>query len=90
MPVPAGPVKSLTLPAKIVVIKWVDIVTDLVWNGGEDAKPLELPVFETVGFLFSKDEEKITICDSVPGIGNRCAFPLGCVLEIKEIGTLEK
>ena len=68
---------------KPVVIKWVDIVSELVWN--EKVKPLQLPIFNSIGFLVSIDEEKVIICDTDPGTGNRCGFPLGCVIEIMEL-----
>jgi hypothetical protein len=74
---------------KIVKVKWQDIIGDMVWND-ENPEPLEIPVFETVGFLISADDEEVRICDTLPGYGNRCTFPAGCILEIEYIGVDER
>ena len=83
-PVVEEPAKSLTSLPKVVIVKWVDIVSDLVWND-HDGKDLELPIFHTVGFFLSEDDEKLVIHDTQPGTGNRCAFPKGCILELKYV-----
>jgi hypothetical protein len=67
----------------IVLVKWVDIVADMVWNG--EPEPLEPLEFNTVGYLIEEDETKIVICDTLPGIGNRCAFPIGCVISVTHL-----
>jgi hypothetical protein len=64
----------------LVVIDWVDIVSELVWNAKEP--PRKLPRFKTVGFLLDIKEDSIWICDTEKEIGNRCGFPLGCIKEI--------
>lgn len=79
------PAKSLTLPAKIVVVKWEDIQSETGWSEDLDPEP---PVFNTVGYLVTKTKRKVVICDTVPGNGTITVFPSGCILEIKEIGTL--
>jgi hypothetical protein len=73
---------------KIVVVEWQDIITDMVWNG--EPEPLDPPVFKTVGFLMEETEDKIVICDTDPGTGNRCAFPVGCIISIEEVRVDEK
>jgi hypothetical protein len=63
-----------------VIIEWVDIVSELVWNSKET--PRKLPRFKTVGFLLDVREDSIWICDTEKEIGNRCGFPIGCIKEI--------
>jgi hypothetical protein len=63
-----------------VIIDWVDIVSELVWNSKET--PRKLPRFKTVGFLLDVKEDSVWICDTEKEIGNRCGFPLGCIKEI--------
>jgi hypothetical protein len=35
-------------------------------------------------------EDKMVICDTDPGTGNRCAFPVGCIISIEEVRVDEK
>jgi len=63
-----------------VIVDWVDIVSELVWNSKET--PRKLPRFKTVGFLLDVREDSVWICDTEKEIGNRCGFPLGCIKEI--------
>lgn len=70
-----------------VIVNWVDIVSWSGWNdelidSGED-KPAE---YTTIGFLISHDEEKLTITDTYPDVGNVVTFPIGCVKSIIELG----
>ena len=74
---------------KIVKVKWQDIIGDMVWND-ENPEPLKAPVFETVGFLMSADDDEVCICDTLPGYGNRCTFPRGCIVEMEIIGVDER
>lgn len=73
---------------RIVVVEWQDIIADMVWN--DLPEELDLPVFKTVGYLIEQTDDKIVICDTDPGIGNRCAFPKGCIISIEEIGVDER
>ena len=72
--------------ANPVVIKWVDIVSWSGWNQELIDKNLDVPApFTTIGFLVRMDEEKVTISDSYPDMGNITVFPQGCVKEIIEL-----
>lgn len=68
---------------KPVVIKWEDIETQAGWI--EANKDVNLPVFETIGFLTYKDKNKVVICDTKSGVGNVTVFPAGCILDIKHL-----
>jgi hypothetical protein len=67
---------------KLVVVEWVDIMTETGWV--EDTDPT-LPVFRTVGYLLRDNKEKVVICDTQPDNGTVTVFPKGCVLKIEEI-----
>ena len=70
----------------LVVIKWVDIVSWSGWHQELIDKNLDVPApFTTVGFLVRQDEERVTITDCYPDIGNVTVFPVGCIKEIIEI-----
>jgi hypothetical protein len=68
----------------IVIVEWVDIVTLTGWVEADEK--VELPVFETVGYMVYKGKEKIVLCDTKDGVGNVTAFPTGCIVGIKKMG----
>lgn len=68
---------------QLVIVKWVDIETHVGWC--EDLQDVEPPVFETVGYLVTKTKKKLILTDTVPQIGNVTVFPMGCVMDIREV-----
>ena len=72
---------------KPVIIKWIDITSDMVWN--DKPTPLKCMEFQTIGFLIEEGKDSISICDTDPGFGNRCIFPKGCVKEIIELTPIK-
>jgi len=69
-----------------VMIKWQDIVTWSGWNDELIEQGLDEPAnYTTVGFILNQTDEKLTITDSYPDVGNVVCFPMGCVQEIIEL-----
>jgi len=73
---------------RLVLIKWRDITS---WSGWHDELLREgrdePEVFYTVGFLARKTKDKVTICDSNPGVGNVTVFPMGCIDSIEYLSV---
>lgn len=66
-----------------VIIKWVDITTELVWNDDKPKiKPLE---FTSIGFLIEDCDQYVVVSDTDGEWGQHTAYPKGCVLEITEL-----
>jgi hypothetical protein len=38
-----------------------------------------------VGYLVKKTKKKLILTDTIPQIGNVTVFPMGCVMDIKEV-----
>lgn len=68
---------------QLIIVQWVDIETHVGWR--DDLTDVEPPVFETVGYLVKKNKKKLIITDTIPQIGNVTVFPMGCVLDIREV-----
>ena len=78
---------------KLVLVEWVDIISDDGWVVAEDC---DLPTFYTVGWLEYQDERVIKICNTLDfedaleehkkkdkpiGYAVTC-FPAGCVVSL--------
>ena len=64
---------------KPVIIKWVDITSELVWNDEGKVKPME---FTSIGFLVEQNKDYIVLNDTDGEWGQQTAYPKGCVKEI--------
>jgi len=66
-----------------VIIKWVDITTELVWNDDKPKiKPLE---FTSIGFLVEDRDEYVVVSDTDGEWGQHTAYPRGCILQMREL-----
>ena len=78
---------------KLVLVEWVDIISDDGWVVAEDC---ELPTFYTVGWLEYQDDKVLKICNTLDfdgfteehkkkekpiGYAVTC-FPAGCVVSL--------
>lgn len=73
---------------KMVQIIWNDANEMHGWGVEEEIKLDKLPVVETIGYLFSQDDEQLVIVSSQSDYGaylGRLAIPKGCVKTIKEL-----
>ncbi len=73
---------------KMIWVKWVDANEMQGWAGIEEVKLDVLPVVDSIGFLFSDDEEKIILVSSHSNFDayiGRLAIPKGCVKSIREL-----
>jgi hypothetical protein len=65
---------------KPVIIKWVDITSELVWNDETPKiKPME---FTSIGFLVEENDNYIVVNDTDGEWGQHTAYPKGCVKKI--------
>ena len=68
---------------KPVIIKWVDITSELVWNDETPKiKPME---FTSIGFLVEENENYIVVNDTDGEWGQHTAYPKGCVKKIIQL-----
>ena len=68
---------------KPVIIKWVDITTELIWNDeAPKVKPLE---FTSIGFLVEDRDEYVVVSDTDGEWGQHTAYPKGCILQMREL-----
>ena len=68
---------------KPVIIKWVDITTELIWNDATPkVKPLE---FTSIGFLVEDRDEYVVFSDTDGEWGQHTAYPRGCILRMREL-----
>lgn len=66
-----------------VIIKWVDITTELIWNDNTPkVKPLE---FTSIGFLVEDRDEYVVVSDTDGEWGQHTAYPRGCILEMRKL-----
>ena len=81
---------------KLVLIEWVDIISDDGWVTAEDC---HLPTFYSVGWLEHRDDKVLKICNTLDfddameehkrkekpiGYAVTC-FPMGCVTNVTEV-----
>ena len=81
---------------KLVLIEWVDIISDDGWVTAEDC---HLPTFYSVGWLEHQDDKVLKICNTLDfedaleehkkkekpiGYAVTC-FPMGCVTNVTEV-----
>ena len=86
---------------KLVLVEWVDIISDDGWVVAEDC---DLPTFYSVGWLEYKDERVIKICNTLDfddaleehkkkekpiGYSVTC-FPAGCVVSLTPFSLSHK
>lgn len=71
---------------KPVIVEWVDITSYNGWNDDifDDEDDL-LYKFNTIGFIIKQTDNMLVISDTYPEIGSVVAYPIGCVLSIKEL-----
>ena len=68
---------------KPVIIKWVDITTELIWNDEvPKIKPLE---FTSIGFLSEDTDQYVVVSDTDGEWGQYTAYPRGCIIEMREL-----
>jgi hypothetical protein len=66
-----------------VIIKWVDITTELIWNDSTPkVKPME---FTSIGFLIEDRDEYVVVSDTDGEWGQHTAYPRGCILEMRKL-----
>ena len=71
---------------KPVLIKWVDITSELVWNDDScKIKPME---FTSIGFLVEQNKEYVVLSDTEGDWGQFTAYPKGCIKEIVKLKRL--
>ena len=90
------PVGAKEETKKLVLIEWVDIISDDGWVTAEDC---HLPTFYSVGWLEYQDDKVLKICNTLDfddaleehkkkekpiGYAVTC-FPMGCVTNVTEI-----
>jgi len=64
---------------KPVIVKWVDITSELIWNDEGKVKPLK---FTSIGFLVEENDDYIVLNDTDGEWGQHTAYPRGCITEI--------
>lgn len=68
---------------KPVIIKWVDITTELIWNDSTPkVKPME---FTSIGFLSEETDQYVVVSDTDGDWGQYTAYPKGCIIEMREL-----
>lgn len=73
---------------KMVSVDWVDSNIMHGWASEEEARLDGLPEVHSVGFLFSRDDEKIILIMGYSEYGaliERKAIPMGCIKSIKKL-----
>ena len=66
-----------------VIIKWVDITTELIWNDSTPkVKPME---FTSIGFLVEERDEYVVVSDTDGEWGQHTAYPRGCIIEMRQL-----
>jgi len=66
-----------------VIIKWIDITTELIWNDeAPKVKPME---FTSIGFLIEDRDEYVVVSDTDGEWGQHTAYPRGCILEMRKL-----
>ena len=69
----------------LVVVQWQDILATCGWEKKDEVEP---PLFWTVGYLVEKNKKVVKIAnttDEKKEFYAFHAFPVGCVVSIKEI-----
>ena len=87
---PRPPEDAQEKEKEIVLVRWRDIIQSSDWTPASD---ISCPIFESIGWLVSKDDKEIKIggtlvvkADDPQGTPfGITAFPVGCVEEIKPI-----
>ena len=67
---------------KPVIVKWVDITSELIWNDEGKIKPME---FTSIGFLVEDNDDFIVLNDTEGEWGQHTAYPKGCVKKIIQL-----
>jgi hypothetical protein len=61
---------------------------DLGWHYGSARKTIQpTDTFGVISFVDNKEVEIVSTVNRVKGVLNPLSIPLGCVMEVKEIGT---
>ncbi len=79
----APPPSSSPSPPPLLMVKWVDIISDSSWTPAEE---VECPEFVTVGYLAYEDDLVLKIADTLDEEGKLwgvTAFPQGVILNKK-------
>jgi len=73
---------------KKVLVDWVDISVAHGWACSEDVDRDDVAHCQSVGFLYSQNNDKIVLVMGVSNFGNyfeRKSIPVACVKSIKEL-----
>tara|TARA_R100001530_G_C4172642_1_gene117120 strand:- start:161 stop:421 length:261 start_codon:yes stop_codon:yes gene_type:complete len=68
-----------------VEVRWIDVIHDSSWD---TADSIECPIITTVGYFVSESETTLKIGSTMSSdgeISGICAFPLGCVMKVREV-----
>lgn len=79
---------SYTVPMKIVLVTWKDIVTEATgWVDKPDAHKAEPDICYSVGFLIHSDQKKIVIAmsESDEEINHTIVIPRGAVTNVQTL-----
>tara|TARA_R100001530_G_C4181008_1_gene119412 strand:+ start:247 stop:507 length:261 start_codon:yes stop_codon:yes gene_type:complete len=72
-----------------VEVRWIDVIHDSSWD---TADSIECPIITTVGYFDSESDTTLKIGstkNSDGEISGICAFPMGCVMKVREVTKYE-
>jgi len=68
-----------------VEVRWIDVIHDSSWD---TADSIECPIITTVGYFVNESDTTLKIGSTMSSdgeISGICAFPLGCVMKVREV-----
>ena len=70
---------------KLCEVRWTDVIHDSSWD---TADSIECPIITTVGYFADESTTTLKIGSTMNSdgeISGICAFPLGCILKVREV-----